>query len=86
MYDAIAEEDDFSDKAWDVKIEERNKRFAKEHPEYAAFKSEYDAEYNVYNDLCGKRDKAQSFIDEIQSYLDKIEEHKDYMINNNIAA
>lgn len=86
MYDAIAVEDDFSDKAWDVKIEERNKRFAKEHPEYEAFKAEYDAEYNVYNDLCGKRDKAQSFIDEIQSYLDKIEEHKDYMINNNIAA
>ena len=86
MYDAIAEEDDFSDKAWDVKIEERNKRFAKEHPEYEAFKAEYDAEYNVYNDLCGKRDKAQSFIDEILSYLDKIEEHKDYMINNNIAA
>ena len=86
MYDAIAEEDDFSDKAWDAKIEERNKRFAKEHPEYEAFKAEYDAEYNVYNDLCGKRDKAQSFIDEIQSYLDKIEEHKDYMINNNIAA
>ena len=86
MYDAIAEEDDFSDKAWDVKIEERNKRFAKEHPEYEAFKAEYDAEYNVYNDLCSKRDKAQSFIGDIQSYLDKIEEHKDYMIENNIAA
>ena len=86
MYDAIAEEDDFSDKAWDAKIEECNKRFAKEHPEYEAFKAEYDAEYNVYNDLCSKRDKAQSFIGDIQSYLDKIEEHKDYMIENNIAA
>lgn len=86
MYNVIAEEDEFSGKAWSMIRTERDNRFAKEHPEYAAFKEEYDAEKNVYYDLCTKRDKAQSFIDEVQSYLDKIEKHKDYMVENNIAA
>ena len=86
MYDIISKEEEFSGKAWSEVRQERDKRFDKEHPEYAAFIAEYDAEYNVYYDLCSKRDKAQSFIKEIQSYLDKIEAHKDYMVENNIAA
>ena len=86
MFDTIAEEEEFKEKSWSTISEERDKRFAKEHPEYAAFKVEYDAEYKVYYDLCAKRDKAQSFIEEIQAYLDKIETHKDYMVENNIAA
>jgi hypothetical protein len=86
MRDAIAEEEEFKEKSWSTISDERDKRFAKEHPEYASFKTKYDAEYNVYYDLCTKRDKAQSFIEEIQSYLDKIEEHKNYMVENNIAA
>ena len=86
MYDAIAEEEEFYGKAWSTIREERDKRFSKEHREYAAFKADYDAEQKVYYDLCAKRDKALSFIEEIQSYLDKIEKHKDYMEENNIAA
>ena len=86
MYDAIAEEDAFWGKAWNTIKAERDTRFAKEHPEYEAFKEEYDAEHNVYYDLCAKRDVAQSFIEEIQKYLNKIEDHKDYMKENNIAA
>lgn len=86
MRDAIAEEEEFKGKTWSTISDERDKRFTKEHPGYAAFKAEYDAEHKVYYDLCAKRDKAQSFIEEIQSYLDKIERHKDYMVENNIAA
>ena len=86
MFDAIGEEKEFKEKSWSTISDERDKRFAKEHPEYAAFKAEYDAEHKVYYDLCAKRDQAQSFIEEIQSYLDKIEKHKDYMVENNIAA
>ena len=86
MRDVIAEEKEFEGKTWSTISDERDKRFAKEHPEYAAFKAEYDAEHKVYYDLCAKRDQAQSFIEEIQSYLDKIEKHKDYMEDNNIAA
>jgi hypothetical protein len=86
MRDAIAEEEEFKEKAWSTIRDERDKRFAKEHPEYAAFKAEYDAEHKIYYDLCAKRDQAQSFIEEIQSYLDKIEKHKNYMVENNIAA
>lgn len=86
MRDAIAEEEEFKEKAWSTISDERDKRFTKEHPEYAAFKAEYDAEHKVYYDMCAKRDQAESFIEEIQSYLDKIEKHKDYMTENNIAA
>lgn len=86
MHNAIAEEEEFKEKAWSTIRDERDKRFAKEHPEYAAFKAEYDAEHKVYYDMCAKRDQAQSFIEEIQSYLDKIEKHKDYMVENSIAA
>ena len=86
MFDAIGEEKEFKEKSWSTISDERDKRFSKEHPEYAAFKTEYDAEHKVYYDLCAKRDHAQSFIEEIQSYLNKIEEHKDYMVENNIAA
>ena len=86
MHDAIAKENEFKGKSWSTIRDERDKRFAKEHPEYAAFKAEYDAEHKVYYDLCAKRDQAQSFIEEIQSYLDRIEKHKDYMVENNIAA
>ena len=86
MYYALTEEEDFKEKALNTIIDERDKRFAKEHPEYAAFKVEYDSEHKVYYDLCAKRDQVQSFIEEIQSYLDKIEKHKDYMVENNIAA
>jgi hypothetical protein len=86
MYDAIAEEPEFKEKSWIAIRDERDIRFVKEHPEYEAFKKEYDAEHNVYYSLCAKRDNAQSFIDEIQKYLDKIESHKDYMVENNIAA
>ena len=86
LFKVVAEEDEFHGKIWNTIDSERNKRFAKEHPEYAAFKEEHDAEKNVYYDLWTKRDKAQSFIDEVQSYLDKIEKHKDYMVENNIAA
>jgi hypothetical protein len=86
MRDAIAEEEEFKGKTWSTISDERDKRFSKEHPEYAAFKVEYDAEHKVYYDMCAKRDQAESFIEEIQSYLDKIEKHKDYMTENNIAA
>lgn len=86
LYDAIKKEDAFKEKSWSVLIDERDARFIKENPEYVAFKGEYKAEQNVYYDLCAKRDKAQSFIDEIQKYLDKIESHRDYMVENNIAA
>ena len=86
MSDAIAEEAEFKEKSWSVIIGERDIRFVKEHPEYEAFKREYDTEHNVYYSLCAKRDNAQSFIEEIQKYLDKIEAHKDYMVENNIAA
>ena len=86
MHDAIAEEEEFKEKSWSTIRDERDKRFAKEYPEYAAFKAEYDTEHKVYYDLCEKRDQAESFIEEIQSYLDKIEKHKDYMTENNIAA
>ena len=86
MYDAISKEDGFNGKAWSVIREERDKRFAKEHPEYTAFKKEYEAEENIYYNLCAKRDNAKSFIEEIQKYLDMIETHKDYMVENNIAA
>lgn len=86
LYDDIKQEDAFKEKSWSVVIDERDARFIKEHPEYVAFKEEYEAEQNVYYNLCAKRDNAQSFIDEIQKYLDKIEAHKDYMVENNIAA
>jgi len=86
MYDALSEEEEFKGKTYTTIRDERDKRFTKEHPEYATFKAEYDAEHKVYYDLCVKRDQAQSFIEEIQSYLDKIEEHKNYMAENNIAA
>lgn len=86
MYNAIAEEEEFYGKAWNTIRGERDVRFSKEHPEYAAFKEEYDAEHTIYNTLCTKRDKAQSFIEEIQSYLDKIEKCKNYMEENNVAA
>jgi hypothetical protein len=86
MHDAIAEEPEFKEKSWSAIRDERDNRFVKEHPEYEAFKKEYDAEYNVYYSLCEKRDDAQSFIDEIQMYLDKIESHRDYMVENCIAA
>lgn len=86
LYDAIAEEDEFYGKAWNMIIEERDKRFGNDHPEYAAFKEEYDSEHKVYHKLCLRRDQVQSFIGEIQSYLDNIEKHKDYMKENNIAA
>ena len=86
MYNAIAEEEDYQGKAWSLISAQRDVRFAKEHPEYAAFKEKYNAEEKVYYGLRDKRDKAQSFINEIQSYLEKIEKHKDYMIENNIAA
>ena len=86
MFNAIGEEKEFKEKSWSTICDERDKRFAKEHPEYAAFKVEYDAERKLYSDLCSKRDKDQSFIEEIQSYLDKIEKHKDYMVENDIAA
>jgi len=86
LYNAIAEETEYHGKSWSIIDCERNIRFAKEHPEYAAFKEKYNAEEKVYYDLCEKRDKALSFTEEIQSYLEKIEKHKDYMIENNIAA
>lgn len=86
MYDVIAEEEEFKGQTWSTIRDERDERFSNEHPEYAAFKAEYDAEHKVYFDMCAKRDQAQSFIEEIQSYLDKIEEHKNYMEDNNIAA
>ena len=86
LYDAIKEEVAFKEKAWNVVTDERDVRFAKEHPEYAAFKEEYNAEQNIYYDLCAKRDNAQSFIEEIQKYLDTIESHKNYMAENDIAA
>ena len=86
MRDVIAEEKEFEGKTWSTISDERDKRFTKEHPEYAAFKAEYDAEHKVYYDMCAKRDQTESFIEEIQSYLDKIEKHKDYMTENNIAA
>lgn len=86
MYDAIAEKAEFKDKTWSEIRGERDIRFVKEYPKYEAFKKEYDAEYDVYYSLCSIRDNAQSFIDEIQKYLDKIEAHKDYMVENNIAA
>ena len=86
MYDSIAKENAFRGKSWIAIRDERNSRFANEHPEYSGFKEEFDAEHDLYNGLCVKRDKAQSYIDEIQKYLDKIEAHKDYMIENNIAA
>jgi hypothetical protein len=40
----------------------------------------------LYYNLCSERDKVQSFIEEIKKYLDKIEAHKNYMVENNIAA
>lgn len=86
MYDAISGEDSFWGKAWNVISAERDARFGKEHPEYMAFKHEYDAELEVYHDLCAKRDQAQSFIKEVQSYVDVIEKHKNYMEENGIAA
>lgn len=86
MYDAISKEDGFDGKALSVIIDERDKRFAKKHPEYTAFKKEYEAQKEVYYNLCAKRDNAKSFIEEIQKYLDMIEAHKDYMVENNIAA
>jgi len=86
MYDAIAEEDKFLGKAWNIIRGERDCRFTKEHPEYASFKEQYDKEHDKYYNLCSERDNAQSFIEEIQKYLDKIEAHKNYMVENNIAA
>lgn len=86
MYDAIAEEDKFYGEAWNVIRGERDSRFTKEHPEYAAFKEQYDKEHDLYYNLCSERDKVQSFIEEIKKYLDKIEAHKNYMVENNIAA
>ncbi len=86
LYKVIKEDTEFHGKSWNTIDTECNNRFAKEYTEYAAFKEKYDAEQKVYYNLCDKRDKALSFIEEIQSYLDKIEKHKDYMIENNIAA
>ncbi len=86
MSNAIEKEPEFKEKSWSAIRDECNIRFAKEHPEYEAFMKKYDAEHNVYFSLCTKRDNAQSFIDEIQKYLDKIESHRDYMVENNIAA
>lgn len=86
LYDAIKEEDAFKEKTWSEIRGERDARFIKEHPEYVAFKEEYDAEYKVYYDLCTKRNKAQAFIEEIQKYLDTIESYKDYLVENDIAA
>ena len=86
MYDSISKEDAFQEKSWIVIRDERDSRFVNDYPEYAGFKEEYDAEHDLYYSLCAKRDNAQSFIDEIQKYLDKIESHRDYMVENNIAA
>lgn len=86
MYEVVAQEDGFKKKSMNIIRLERDIRFAKEHPEYEVFKKEYETERNVYYELCAKRDKAYSFIDEIQSYLNKIDEYKNYKIGNNIAA
>lgn len=86
MYKLIEKEEGFQGNTYSVICDERNKRFAKEYPEYDSFKRDFDAEEKKYNDLCSKRDKAQAFVKELQTYLDKIEAHKNYMIENNIAA
>ena len=86
LYKLIEKEEQFQGKSYSVIRDERNMRFSKEHPEYESFKADYDAEEKKYNDLCSKRDKTQDFVKELQSYLDKIEAHKNYMIENNIAA
>ena len=86
MFNAIAEEEKFSGKAWNEIKFERDNRFVKEHPEYETFKKEYEKEYEIYYRLCAERGRAQSFIEEIQKYIDKIKANKDYMVKNNIAA
>ena len=86
LLDEIPKEEEFKERTWSEQKTERDIRFAKEHPEYDAFEKDYDAEHDKYYDLCAKRDKAQSFIEEVQSYLNKIEVHKDYMEKHNIAA
>jgi hypothetical protein len=48
--------------------------------------NEFKAERELYNDLCSKRDNTKSFVEEIQNYLVKIEAHKNYLVDNNIAA
>lgn len=86
MYNLINNEKKFKNESYSVKNEECNTRFAKKHPEYAAFKEEYDVERDKYNSLCSRRDEAKKFIELLQSYLDKIEAHKNYIVENDIAA
>jgi len=86
MFDAVAEEDGFREKAMNIIRKESDTRFVKAYPEYLSFKAEYDNEQKLYYNLCFERDKVQSFVDEIQKYLDKIEAHKNYMAENDIAA
>lgn len=86
MYNLIKEEESYQNESYSVISNERNTRFAKEHPEYDAFKKEYDAEYDKYHSLCSSRDEAEKFVELLLSYLDKIESHKDYLVENNIAA
>ena len=85
LYDSIAEEDEFYGKALNTIRDERDRRFAEEHPDYAMFKEEYDEVNTLYNDLCTKRDVAQSYITTLQSYIDKIKKHKNHMAEH-IAA
>ena len=86
MWDTIKKEKEFAENDLNAIRVERDARFTKEHPEYAAFKMEYDTESKVYYDLRSKRGSALSFIKELQSYLDRIEAHKKYIEENNIAA
>jgi hypothetical protein len=86
MYDEIAKEDEYYGKSFYVIEKERDSRFAKDHPKYESFMNEFKAERELYNDLCSKRDNTKSFVEEIQNYLVKIEAHKNYLVDNNIAA
>ena len=86
IQETIKSEADFKDKGiWEI-IQERDNRFSKTYPEYKDFKKEYDRMKNRYCGVCSLRDNTLSLIKELQSYLDKIEDHKNYMIENNIAA
>ena len=61
-------------------------KFEERHPEYKIYKAEYEEINSICYQLRSKRDSLQSFVDKLKSYLDKIEDHKNYMVEKNIAA
>lgn len=65
---------------------ELDRRFKERHPEYNAFENEYDVIYEKMYKLKSRKNRAESFIKELQSYLDKIEAHKNYVIEDIVAA